>query len=181
VSNILVDTSPGHVTVSYVIRKSRPRKENTLSNTGARLTHFEIGSKDPVVTEKFFAEAFGWSFTEGHGNPYSFATTPAGSKLPMGGLWDSKLNPEDGPYVPDDYIVLVLEVDDLHDTCRRVEEAGGKVTIGPMVGDDGSFDIAHVRDPRGNLIGLYCTNLNPESARNPAATKPELRPNPGVE
>lgn len=148
-----------------------------MSIPAARVMFFELGSRDPGAAEKFYEQAFGWSFTEGKGNPFSFANTPAGSNIPFGTVFDTNLTPE-GIEVPQEYVTLVLQVDDLRDTCRRVEEAGGRVTIPPMTNEDGTFDIAHVMDGRGNLIGLFSMNMSPDSTPNPNAVEPGTTPLP---
>jgi predicted enzyme related to lactoylglutathione lyase len=147
--------------------------DNAAPNNAARLMFFEIGSRDPGAAEKFYQQAFGWRFTEGAGNPFSFVNTPEGSNVPFGTVWDTKLTPAEVD-IPREYVTLVLEVDDLRATCAAVEAAGGKITVPPTTNEDGTFDVAHVRDTQGNLVGLFSMKMSPESAANPNPVAPEL-------
>jgi predicted enzyme related to lactoylglutathione lyase len=134
---------------------------------------FEIGSRDPGAAEKFYSQAFGWRFTEGAGNPFSIVNTPEGSNVPFGTVWDTNLTPE-GVDIPREYVALVLQVDDLQATCAAVEAAGGRITVPPTVNEDGTFDVAHVRDPQGTLVGLFSMKMSPDSAPNPNPISPEM-------
>lgn len=140
-----------------------------MSKHFGRLISFEIGSRDVAATQGFYEKAFGWTFTngsEGPGNPAGFANTPAGSVTPFGTTWDTHLTPE-GREIPEEYFAVILEVDDLAETCRLVEEAGGKVTVPPTTNEDGTCDVAHIHDNRGVLIGLYSMNMSDESLPSP--------------
>ncbi|MFD6394893.1 VOC family protein [Nocardia sp. NPDC060259] len=147
-----------------------------MTNNIGRVISFEIGSKDLVATQEFYEKTFGWTFTDGldgPGRPYGFANTPAGSAMPFGTSWDTDLTPT-GTDIPAEYLAIILQVDDLKETCRLVEEAGGTVTVPPTTNEDGTADVAHVRDPRGVLLGLYCQNMATDSQPNPNPIPAEL-------
>ncbi|MEV4759468.1 VOC family protein [Micromonospora sp. NPDC049559] len=109
---------------------------------------FEIGTEDPAAAERFYGELFGWTFaadTEGDDSSYRMITTPAeggigGGILPTGGKMPG-------------YAVFYVVVDDVSETCRRAEAAGGKVLVPPQ--DNGQLVFAHLLDPAGNHFAVY--------------------------
>lgn len=144
---------------------------------------FELGSGNLEAGQKFYEKAFGWTFTDGTngpGNPFGFANAPEGSNIPWGTVWDTNLRGDRGgsPHaydgIPGEYLALVLLVDDLKETCRLVEEAGGTITLPPMTNDDGTFDAAHIRDVNGNMIGLCSMNVSSDSTPHPSPVPEEM-------
>lgn len=119
---------------------------------GNGVAFFEIASDDPEALERFYGDVFGWTFTAGHGNPYSIIQTQA-EGLPLGGLWDSKA--EKGHPLPANYAICVIKVDDVAETCEQVVKAGGEVMVAAMPSDDGAAVFAHLRDPSGNHIAIF--------------------------
>lgn len=110
---------------------------------------FEIGTADPAGAERFYGELFGWSFGDDESNPgmpYRIVTTPAEGSI-RGGVFAS------GGQVPD-YAVFCVVVADVADTCRRAEEAGGKVLVAPHTTESGLVS-AHLLDPAGNRFGVF--------------------------
>jgi uncharacterized protein len=120
---------------------------------GNEVAFFEIGSEDPEALERFYSDVFGWTFTAGHGNPYSIIQTQGEGGLALGGLWDSKV--EKNNPLPANYAICVIKVDDVAKTCERVTEAGGTVIVPAMPSDDGAAIFAHLRDPSGNHIAVF--------------------------
>ncbi|AQA21713.1 glyoxalase/Bleomycin resistance /Dioxygenase superfamily protein [Rhodococcus sp. MTM3W5.2] len=144
---------------------------------------FELGSKNLGKAQTFYEQAFGWTFTDGSngpGDPFGFANAPEGSNIPWGTVWNTNLggdregNPAEYRDVPDEYLAFVLLVDDLKETCRLVEEAGGTITLPPMTNDDGTFDAAHIRDVNGNMIGLCSMNVSSDSTPHPNPVPQEM-------
>ncbi|MFC8047899.1 VOC family protein [Nocardia sp. NPDC057353] len=149
-----------------------------MTDNIGRLISFEIGSKNLKATQEFYEKTFGWTFTEGldgPGRPYGFANTPEGSAMPFGTAWDTHLTP-DGTDIPDEYIAIIIQVEDLKESCRLIEEAGGRITVPPTTNEDRTADVAHFRDPRGVLVGLFSLNMSPDSAPNPNPIPDELLP-----
>lgn len=111
---------------------------------------FQIGTTDRAGSERFYADVFGWSFsdddsTSPDGKPYRMVTTGAGEP-PSGGI--DGLSDEPG------YAVFMLVVPDTTDALRRVEAAGGKVTV-PLQTTPNGLTWAHVLDPSGNRFGVF--------------------------
>jgi predicted enzyme related to lactoylglutathione lyase len=117
---------------------------------------FEISTDDPEAVEHFYGELFGWTFSAGHGNPYSIIRTPS-EKSAYGGLWDNRVNEK--AY---NWAVICIQVEDVEATCARVVDAGGKVLSPPetSTGPDGTV-FAHLLDPSNNQIGIFSRPVFP--------------------
>ena len=113
---------------------------------------FEIGTDDPAAAERFYGDVFGWTVAQDDGastDPaYQIFTTgdPEGLR---GGLFATKGE------MPN-YAVFALLVEDVEDTCRRAEAAGGKVQRAPQVNAAG-VAFAHLLDPAGNHFSVFRT------------------------
>ena len=108
---------------------------------------FEIGTADPGAAERFYGELFGWTFANesGEDGGYRMIKTPAEGGL-GGGIFPT------GGKLPN-YAVFYVVVDDVAETCRRAEAAGGKVLVPPQ--DTGTLSFAHLLDPAGNHFAVY--------------------------
>jgi hypothetical protein len=109
---------------------------------------FQIGVEDGAAAERFYGDVFGWTFKtdETAGMPYRIVTTPSARSI-MGGIVAH------GGQMPNHAIFCVV-VDDVADTCRRVEAAGGKVIVPPTTTPTGLV-FANLLDPEGNHVGVY--------------------------
>jgi predicted enzyme related to lactoylglutathione lyase len=115
----------------------------------APVAWFEIGTDQPDLARRFYADAFGWTFSvEG---PYSFITTGKDHPL-QGGIQDTGIPLPDG--TPRSYAVPYVQVKDVAATCERVTELGGKVMV-PATEIPTGLVYAHVTDPAGNHVGLF--------------------------
>jgi hypothetical protein len=121
-----------------------------------RVVHFEIPYDDGDRTRGFYREAFGWQLQEMPEIAYTLVTSgPSGDQGPAetgfinGGMMARKDSPSAGP-------IVVIEVDSIDATLARVDELGG-ATVQPKetVGDMGFA--AYVKDPDGNVVGLWET------------------------
>ena len=107
------------------------------------VTWFEIGSDRPDEAQRFYSELFGWSFDE-HGGPYR--QTAAGGQRGIGGaVRDTDAG---------NYAIFYAEVADVAEICRRAEATGGVVVTGPVTTPAGLVR-ALLRDPSGNLLGVF--------------------------
>jgi len=104
----------------------------------------EIGCRDKAKTEAFYAEAFGWRFSD-YGSFARKFDTGAGSGV-HGHV--TALGHE-----PHDYVLFYVQVDDIAEGVDKVKMAGGSAHIGPVPLDDGR-QFAWVKDPDGKLLGL---------------------------
>ena len=107
---------------------------------------FEIGTDDPVAAERFYGDVLGW--TVGGGGNATYQTFSTGDPDGIhGGLFAT-----DGKFAS--YAVFSVVVEDVAATCRRAEEAGGKVQRAPQVNPDG-LTFAHLLDPSGNHFEIF--------------------------
>lgn len=103
-----------------------------------RLNYLELPVRDVAQARSFYADAFGWSFTD-FGPDYS-ATTTGDTDLGLNGdteQWAAQLLP-------------VVQVGDLEAALARVEAAGGTVTL-PIFSFPGGRRF-HFRDPSGHEL-----------------------------
>ncbi len=120
------------------------------------VVHFEMPYDDPARMAKFYRSVFGWQtrmLGKDMGNYVTAATTETGEKGPKrpgrinGGFYRRK------PDWPAQYPSIVIAVDDVKRSIRKVIHAGGKVLGVPMeipnVGQYVSFI-----DPEGNRVNM---------------------------
>ncbi|MEU1607107.1 VOC family protein [Micromonospora matsumotoense] len=113
------------------------------------VTWFEIGTDRPDEAQGFYAELFGWTFTEeGTAEGGSYRTTGAGEPAGIGGGIRAITGGAPG------YTILYAEVTDVAQTCRRAEAAGGTVLTPPRT-TPGGLTLAQLRDPVGNHFGIF--------------------------
>jgi predicted enzyme related to lactoylglutathione lyase len=108
----------------------------------SRLNYVELPVKAVSPVRDFYAQAFGWSFTD-YGPGYAASS---GGEVALG------LNGSDA----DDAIPGILplvEVDDLEGALASVIAAGGEVVV-PIFAFPGGRRF-HFRDPGGNVLGAF--------------------------
>lgn len=106
--------------------------------------HIEWGSTDLERTKTFLSGLFGWKF-EAFGADYLVFSTPEG---PGGGIMKvEKVKAGESPYV---YIL----VDEIEPYLNKARELGGSVAVpSTEIPNVGWF--AHIKDPDGNIFGLF--------------------------
>lgn len=107
----------------------------------ARISYVEMPVADVGGARDFYANAFGWSFTD-FGPDYS-ATT--------GGDVDVGLNGSEDHAIAQ--LLPVVEVQDLEGALEKVVAAGGSITV-PIFAFPGGRRF-HFRDPAGNELGVF--------------------------
>jgi len=121
-----------------------------------KVVHFEIPFDDGERARTFYGETFGWELMTMPEMDYTLVTTgpsdpeqgPKEAGFINGGMFQrSGEFAGAGPNV-------VIDVPDIDDALRRVEQAGGRV-MSPRtpVGDMGFS--AYFTDTEGNLLGLW--------------------------
>jgi predicted enzyme related to lactoylglutathione lyase len=107
----------------------------------------------------------GWSVAH-DGNPGYEVFTTGDADGVHGGLFDTEGK------LPS-YAVFSVIVEDVAATCRRAEEAGGKVQRAPQVNPDG-LTFAHLLDPKPRrLVALAIGSANSQPVSpTPKATSP---------
>lgn len=114
----------------------------TLAN--GKICYVEIPATDVKRSEAFYAKVFGWPMrTRGDGS-HAFDDTTG----EVSGAFVTGRPPSTAPG-----LLLYIMVNDVAATCKRVEAHGGTV-VQPHVADSREI-IARVKDPGGNVIGLY--------------------------
>ncbi len=106
--------------------------------------YIELAAPDITAAKQFYADAFGWSFTD-YGPDYTGIQRPGGDGE-MGGL-----NPvrAAGAGLP----LVILYSDDLAATLGAVRAAGGQVTEEPFEFPGGRR--FHFTDPAGNELAVW--------------------------
>ena len=121
-----------------------------------RVVHFEIPYDDGERARRFYREAFDWELQEMPGMDYTLVVSgPSGDRGPTepgyinGGMLARKESAAPGP-------VVVMDVPSIDAAMQTVERLGGS-TVDPKqpVGEMGFT--AYVKDPEGNVIGLWET------------------------
>lgn len=117
-----------------------------MTHTHHAIDYVELGVADVARAQRFYAEAFGWSFND-YGPGYAGILSPDGAKE-VGGL-----NGE-GPGQPGGPLVLLYS-EDLDATVASVLAAGGRVVVEPFAFPGGRR--FHFADPDGNELGVWAT------------------------
>lgn len=110
-----------------------------------KICYLEIPALTADSSAPFYADIFGWKVRpRGDGN-LAFDDTGC-----VSGTWVKEAD-----RTPDERTRVYIMVDDVAETLRRVQQAGGRVLtprtdIGPNMGAFGAF-----ADPVGNEFGLY--------------------------
>lgn len=123
-----------------------------------KVVHFEIPADDVNRAQKFYKDLFDWDIQKAGEMPYWMVKTvetddnmmPKESGAINGGML--KRDEENDP--SGSKPVIVIDVPDAEEYCRKVEQAGGKIVLSARkVGDMGTY--ARVEDTEGNVIGLW--------------------------
>ena len=123
---------------------------------GGRVVHFEIPYDDGDRARRFYGETFGWQLQEMPEMDYPMVMSgPSGDRGPNepgfinGGMLAREESASSGP-------VVVIDVDSIDATLGTVEKAGGSVVVPKQPVGAMGFT-AYVKDPEGNVIGLWET------------------------
>jgi uncharacterized protein len=121
-----------------------------------RVVHFEIPFDDGDRARQFYGEAFGWQLQSIPTMGYTLVTTgPSSDRGPNepgfvnGGMMARSASPSPAP-------ILVVDVDSIDKALARIGELGGTTILEKQVVGEMGFS-AYVRDPEGNVIGLWET------------------------
>lgn len=115
------------------------------------VTWWEIQVSDAAVAQKFYGEVFGWTFTP-FGDTYVLINGADGAMI--GGL-DAAARPDP---TGGRGTRIYIGVDDLDETLRKVEAAGGEVRTKPTKIDDQMGSWADFTDPGGVTVALWASN-----------------------
>ena len=111
-------------------------------HTHHAIDYIEFAVRDIAKAKRFYAAAFGWSFTD-YGPDYAGIKGPGRE---VGGFARSDAPKTGGPLV-------VLYSDDLDASLAAVRKAGGKIVREPFVFPGGRR--FHFADPSGNELAVW--------------------------
>ncbi|MDE1856758.1 MAG: VOC family protein [Candidatus Micrarchaeota archaeon] len=121
------------------------------------VVHFEIPAGNVARAKRFYSSVFGWRMREFPQMKYTMLLTGAldrQGRMPRdrgvinGGMM-KRMGQIKSP-------VVTINVTNLDSAMKKVARAGGKVIIGKQkVGDMGWT--AYIKDPEGNVMGLWQT------------------------
>jgi uncharacterized protein len=113
---------------------------------GSPVLQFQIISKAPEETAKFYASLFGWKVDAN--NALGYRRIDTGSKEGVqGGIWPAP------PQAPN-FVQLFIGVDDVKASVARAVELGAKVIIPPTTLPEGD-EMAVLHDPHGIPLGVW--------------------------
>ena len=120
-----------------------------------RVVHFEIPFDDADRASSFYSECFGWELMPMPEMGYVLVSTgPNGEQGPSepGFINGGMLKRERDWTAPN----VVIDVPNLEEALKTVEEHGGKTVVERQAVGDMGFS-AYFRDSEGNLVGLWET------------------------
>ena len=113
---------------------------------GCPVMQFQILSKEPEQTAKFFSDLFGWTIDAN--NPMGYRRIHTGSNEGIqGGIWPAP------PQAPS-FAQLFIKVQDVRKSVAQAPELGAKVLIPPMVLPEGD-EMAVLHDPQGLSFAVW--------------------------
>jgi uncharacterized protein len=127
-----------------------------------RPVHFEIHASDPEKVRAFYESVFGWTFHQWEDNPYWIVITGDGDPMTGtphtqpgidGGMLPRQGDPP-GDAQPVGSFVVTMDVPDCDEYVDRAVSAGGSVALAAQ-DMAGVGRVAYVKDPDGNLFGLF--------------------------
>ena len=121
-----------------------------------KVVHFEIPFDDKARATKFYADNFGWGMHDmgAEAGDYVLAQTAKTDANHMveetgainGALYSKMASkPLNAP-------IIVIQVDSIEDTVKKIESSGGKLVTPAMPIPNGRY--ARVTDSEGNIIGI---------------------------
>ena len=106
------------------------------------VNYFEIGSRDPEASKKFYGTLFDWEIGEPAG-PAAYRTVNGGD----GGLWGT------ADFGGGNWAIFYVQVEDVQAAFDDAQELGATVAV--PVTDNGTIVFAHLVDPLGNRFGIW--------------------------
>ena len=110
------------------------------------VTRFQILSKTPDETAKFYVELLGWRVSAD--NPLEYRQINTGSEVGIqGGIWPA---PSGAP----NFVQLFVSVEDVTASVRKAQELGAQVVVPPTMLAQGD-ETAILVDPQGMSFGVW--------------------------
>jgi predicted enzyme related to lactoylglutathione lyase len=112
------------------------------------IVHFEIPTDDLKRAKKFYEKAFGWKITDPSKMGYwTVETKDKGKEGINGGMMERKM--------PEQAFMNYIGVENIDASLKKVEKAGGSVTMPKMEVGQGMGWIAVFKDTENNMMGFY--------------------------
>ena len=120
-----------------------------------KVVHFEIPYENQERAQKFYQNVFDWQINKFADMDYYIATT---CKTDQNTMMPTEPGAINGGLLKRDptgeHPVIVIDVPNIEEHLKKIEDAGGKVVMPTMkVGDFGLY--ARVSDTEGNVIGIW--------------------------
>ena len=112
---------------------------------GNAVAHWQIGSKNPQATSRFYSKLFEWQIDSANGLGYREVKTGNAQGID-GGIWPC---PPDGQSL----VQLFVDVDDVAAQVEKAEALGAKVIVPASTLPDGDV-MAILLDPAGLAFGI---------------------------
>ncbi|MCY4403189.1 MAG: hypothetical protein OXD54_11480 [Candidatus Poribacteria bacterium] len=126
---------------------------------GNPVMFFEIAGKNGETLRKFYTDMFGWTilpfgWKTSHFPNDIYAIDPTPPPLSDEGI-KGHIYPLSEEMDFSNRISVFIQVENLEDTLKKVENLGGSMLITPQVLPDNMGSIAMFLDPSSNVIGIY--------------------------
>jgi uncharacterized protein len=147
IGRIAVVTDPQTATFALVEGLRHGRTESGDMGEGGRVGWHELFAVDGDKAFAFYGEVFDWQETDARTHPLPSYHVFAASGRTIGGMFTKHAR------APVPFWLYYFNVGDIDMALRRVEEAGGRIVLGPheLPGDSG---IARCIDPQGAMFAL---------------------------
>jgi predicted enzyme related to lactoylglutathione lyase len=120
-----------------------------------KVVHFEIPADDAERAQKFYAELFGWQLQPMPEVNYTLVSTgPTGEAGPTESGYINGGLMRRGDQDSSDHPVITIDVQDIDETLKRIEDAGGS-TVSAKMDVMGMGWAAYFKDTEGNVTGLW--------------------------
>lgn len=123
-----------------------PAKDPGVDSTVARpggVSYLRIPARDEAESARFYRTVFGWRVGDDPGS--STFSDGTGHVI---GHWRTDLRA-----VGEAGVLPYVYVTDLDDTLRRATENGAEIVTSPY--PEGNLRVATIRDPAGNVVGIW--------------------------
>jgi len=120
-----------------------------------KVSHFEIPFDNQQRAQKFYQDVFDWQINKFGDMDYYTAMT---CKSDPNTMMPSESGAINGGLLKRDSTVkhplLVIDVPNIDDHIKKIEDAGGELIMPKVSVDDSGF-FARVADPEGNIIAIW--------------------------
>jgi predicted enzyme related to lactoylglutathione lyase len=113
---------------------------------GNAVLQFQILSKTPDETAKFYSTMFGWKIDSANPLGYRRIDTDAGEGI-HGGIWPA-------PPQAHNFVQLFVGVDSVQGFAEKAEKLGAKILIPPTMLPEGD-EMAVLHDPSGMPFAIW--------------------------